>query len=725
MGYLDLGLLIDSISPAGTTETAAGEGAGSSQIVIVAVTDGPVSPLGSSHIFRLSDAHDAITNALGFARGGSVGATAMDIAEKVGETIGSARALPRASSQLMETLGRALCRLLFPDGSSIRQCLIQSLTYAAAHGHRLRLRLRVTGELVLFPWEWLYYDGILNGVERHCFLALSRDASIARYVGNVRPHPLAQPRLPVRMLVVGASPKGAQFDDIRDTIQAEFQDIREVRARYPGRVEVLFVEGENTFGKILDLLPEFRPHVLHVIAHGEQDSHGAFLAFEDPRSNLLRMTYDHLGALLTGASDLRLVVLNGCKVGLDWLTGSPPAAGSSSPVDVIHAGLATRLVLEARIPIVVAMKYAVTSGAGERFARAFYTSIFSGHAVDDAVTQACVRIMAWNQIEWGTPVTIMGSANGRVFDQPVVADDDQAEPTRPAGTDPGAGSWPSGSAPAPDDRLGGVPEETAPDEGERPHPPYADPRRLTEDLGMERIPADPPGRPFRRGLQRKQLERIVRPYQHVRNLREMLEQHLEEAVRPPLRAIEMDRFEVTNRQFAEFVEATRYRTKAERANEATTWRSFAEASRELHPVVYVTWRDAAAYCKWRSTVENREVRLPTADEWEKAARGVDGRLYPWGSVFDPSKCHTAESVDAEDTVPVTRYADVESPFGVKDLVGNVEEWADTRQGDYAVVIGGSWRTSCELYGLPVLRRQGALDLTTDDLGFRCVRPVDG
>jgi formylglycine-generating enzyme required for sulfatase activity len=100
------------------------------------------------------------------------------------------------------------------------------------------------------------------------------------------------------------------------------------------------------------------------------------------------------------------------------------------------------------------------------------------------------------------------------------------------------------------------------------------------------------------------------------------------------------------------------------------------------PVRLIDWFDARAFCRWVSERALHEIRLPTEAEWEKAARGVDGRFYPWGDRFDPTFCHMLDSrPHAADAEPVGSFPADESPYGVRDMGGGVREWVGDIDGE--------------------------------------------
>ena len=132
-------------------------------------------------------------------------------------------------------------------------------------------------------------------------------------------------------------------------------------------------------------------------------------------------------------------------------------------------------------------------------------------------------------------------------------------------------------------------------------------------------------------------------------------------------AFYIDKYEVTNRQFATFAQDTGYVTDAEKKPEPNTWRTAYTPGQEDHPVIWMSWNDASAYCQWAGK------RLPTEAEWEKAARGDDARLWPWGNNWDNQRLNASEG-GRKTTTPVGSFAQGASPYGLLDMAGNVWEW---------------------------------------------------
>jgi formylglycine-generating enzyme required for sulfatase activity len=185
---------------------------------------------------------------------------------------------------------------------------------------------------------------------------------------------------------------------------------------------------------------------------------------------------------------------------------------------------------------------------------------------------------------------------------------------------------------------------------------------------------------------------------------------------------------VTNAQYAAFVKAAGHEPPEH-------WKGGKPPQgKEDHPVVNVTWYDAMAYCKWLAEATGKPYRLPSEAEWEKAARGTDGRIYPWGNEWDAKRCNTGEGGKV-DTTPVGSYPQGASPYGLLDMAGNVWELtlslhrpypyqSDDGREDLSaqgsrVLRGGSWYYS-RGYARVSYRNLSVPGHFFSDVGFRVV-----
>ena len=150
--------------------------------------------------------------------------------------------------------------------------------------------------------------------------------------------------------------------------------------------------------------------------------------------------------------------------------------------------------------------------------------------------------------------------------------------------------------------------------------------------------------------------------------------------------------EVTNAQFRPFVEGDGYSNQAYWTEAGWAWRQENNRTKprywddpqwngETQPVVGVTWVEAVAYVRWLSAQTGMEFRLPTEAEWEKAARGTDGRIWPWGNAWAEGPANTSEA-GLNTSTPVGQYPAGASPYGALDMAGNVREWCATVYGAY-------------------------------------------
>lgn len=245
---------------------------------------------------------------------------------------------------------------------------------------------------------------------------------------------------------------------------------------------------------------------------------------------------------------------------------------------------------------------------------------------------------------------------------------------------------------------------------------------------MSKLPADPPpgmvvipGGPFWMGSDPK--EGVVGVEFGV----DEVPRHLVD-----LPTFYIDRYEVTNTEYATYVEATGSTYLP------APWRERDSLRREPNnPVSDTDWHDADAYCRWAGK------RLPTEAEWEKAARGPNGTAYPWGSTFDSARANTMESKIAWSR-PVGSYPAGASIYGVEDMIGNVWEWTSSWYQPYPgstlkrsafgqqyhVLRGGSWGVPAQPFARVTHRHAPELLAINDraadwhtgyDVGFRCAK----
>ncbi len=172
-------------------------------------------------------------------------------------------------------------------------------------------------------------------------------------------------------------------------------------------------------------------------------------------------------------------------------------------------------------------------------------------------------------------------------------------------------------------------------------------------------------------------------------------------------AFAIDRHEVTYHHYTQFVAATGHRKAGPPARYAKNLGRMRGANQ---PIVYVSWADAQQYCEWRGK------RLPTEAEWEKAMRGTDGRLWPWGNTDEPGAANLARVSDGFDvSAPVGSFTLDVSPFGVADGVGNVMEWVADWYGESYYRTGPTRDPQGPAHGVFKVLRGGGYTSTGSDI----------
>ncbi len=647
---------------------------------------------------------------------------------------GKRRRVLTPEEQTVQNFGRELFDLLLPN--ELRGLYRASLSkaYAQDCGLRLKLRLRAVPELAILPWEFLYDQ---NEAE---YICLSQDTPIVRYLELPRPPVPLKVTAPLRILGMIASPTDLPALDVAREKERVEQAVAELQAQ--GQVEITWLSGQ-TWRDLRNALRRGKWHIFHFIGHGgfDQRKDEGFVAFCDRNGREQPFMASELARLLANQRALRLVLLNACE------------GGQGSQYDIFSS--AASILVRRGIPAVLAMQYEITDRAAIELARSFYEALTDGLPVDTAVTHArqAIGFAAPGSIEWVTPVLYMRSPDGKLFDLQAKAAPLQ-QPKRPAlkesssTNDSPFESFTTAHLVQLQSQMAqafnveelkdlcfqlGVAYENIPGEGrdnkvreliqylerrgqinalltlceqERPNlnwrvikPRAAQKKRVepipsaTQKRTVKVVPTAPAADANTFIHEKTGLEFVRIPageflYGDDKQPKQLAEYWISKT--PVTQAVYQLFIIATPQQAVPFTDADwakSYRWDKKKRTYPTDKRD--------HPVMLVSWRDAIAFCQWA------DVSLPTEEQWEKAARGTDGRKYPWGDE-NPSKalCNFGKNIGS--ATPVGRYSPQgDSPYGCVDMSGNVWEWCLNKYYtstyievdksiDYRVLRGGSW-----------------------------------
>ncbi|MBI3761945.1 MAG: CHAT domain-containing protein [Chloroflexi bacterium] len=295
----------------------------------------------------------------------------------------------------MRDFGRTLFDQVIRE--QIREIYYRGLGQANEQGKGLRLRLVLEPGLEDLPWEFLCSP-------ESEFLALDPQTPVVRFIEQPTPVAPLKHELPLNLLVVIASPKDQK------PLNTQAEKARIAAALQPleaqGYMRVSYLEGPETWSRLIDALRPDETHILHFIGHGAFDSTQGegVLLMEGASGETLFVGSERLRILVRGKRKLRLAVLNSCL---------GTAASEAEHLSSVAASL-----VRAGVPAVVAMQFEISDGAARMIAETFYESLALNFPVDAALTEARreIALMSRDSLEWGTPVLIMQVPDGKLFD---------------------------------------------------------------------------------------------------------------------------------------------------------------------------------------------------------------------------------------------------------------------------------------------------------------------
>ena len=312
---------------------------------------------------------------------------------KLGRTRRGVRKIESPETEIARAFGGRLFKTVMAGGIGESYRAAHSEANRRAEGLRVTLSLTSAPRLATIPWEFLF--------DEPDFLATSPETPIVRFLEVARPHRPIEISLPLRILVVICSPKGAEQLNTgleRANLEPALKPLIDLDA-----VKIDWLE-HATLGSLNTQLRSESYHILHFIGHGgfdEARGEGALL-FEDESGQGAIVGADRLAGILRSRSSIRLVVLNSCE-------------GARSSIDDPFSGVAASLI-ERGFPAVIGMQFEISDRAAILFAREFYTVLAEGDPVDKAVAESRLAMFAGqDDVEWGTPVLYMRVDDGRLF----------------------------------------------------------------------------------------------------------------------------------------------------------------------------------------------------------------------------------------------------------------------------------------------------------------------
>ena len=697
---------------------------------------------------------------------------------------GAYRLVPSSETQVVQDFGHSLFEALLTG--DVRTSYDVSCNKAMQEGKGLRLVLRITpSELAVLPWEFLYDQRTRE------FIGLSRSKPIVRYVETPQSVQPLTVKPPLHILGMIASPSGLPSLDIDDEKRRMEEAIKDLQDR--GLVSLTWIKGQ-TWRDLQNALRDGTWHIFHFIGHGGFDptSDEGLIELADENQRPYPLHATELSNLLADHHSLRLVLLNSCEGGRGSENDILSSMASVLVLRGIPAVLAMQFsitnqaatefsrsfyetlakfwpvdaaVAEARKAVSLAVPRSAEWGIPVLYMRASQGVIFERSAQDSLAEQEAERnrlaaeearrkLLASQQAERDRLAAEEAEREQQAAEETARQEAERARRQQGRQKVWGWGKWallalvgviilawlgPKLFSPPPATPIPATQESTAaaiveltptltytftPATISSPTPTLIPSPTLT--------PIPPLGIGSTRVSSKDSMVQVYVPAgQFWMGSDKSKDPNAEDKELPQhlvdLDAYWIDQTEVTN---AMYVHCEVDGLCAPTYSSGSQTRSSYLGNQHFDnvPVIFVTWDDAQAYCDWAGR------RLPSEAEWEKAARGTDGRIYPWAGALDCSNANYAGCTG--DTTAVGSYPAGASPYGALDMAGNVWEWvADWYSAAYyqnssgynpegpssgaaRVTRGGSWFFD-SILARSAARRQGPPSYAGVDLGFRC------